>query len=52
MDHVARGELSGAFVPGLDLDVLLDAESLALNGRLIDADVRVGRGSRAAGRNP
>jgi hypothetical protein len=46
VDHVARGELSGAFVPGLDLDVLLDAEVLKLDGKVIDADVRVGRGSR------
>lgn len=43
---MARGDLSGAFVPGLDLDVLLDAESRALNGKFIDADVRIGRGSR------
>ena len=43
---VARGELSGAFMPGLDLDVLLDAEVLKLDGKVIDADVRVGRGSR------
>jgi Transposase DDE domain len=46
VDHVARGELSGAFMPGLDLDVLLDAEVLKLDGKVIDADVRVGRGSR------
>jgi hypothetical protein len=46
VDHVARGELSSAFVPGLDLDLLLHAEVLKLDGKVIDADVRVGRGSR------
>jgi hypothetical protein len=46
VDHVAHGELSDAFVPGLALDVLLDAEVLKLDRKVIDADVRVGRGSR------
>ncbi len=46
VDHVARGTLRSTLLPGLDLDVLLDAEILALDGKVIDADVRVGRGSR------
>jgi hypothetical protein len=46
IDHVARGSLNATFAPGSDLDLLLDSEVLALDGKIIDADVRVGSGSR------
>jgi len=46
VDHVARGSLNAAFTLGSDLDLLLGAEILKLDGKVIDADVRVGRGSR------
>jgi IS4 transposase len=36
----------GVLLPGLDLDLLLDFEILALDGKVIDADVRVGSGPR------
>ncbi len=43
VDHIARGEVTRTFFPGTDLDVLLEDETLKLNGRAIDADVRVGK---------
>lgn len=46
VDHVARGALKATFTPGSDLDLLLDAEVLALDGKIIDADVRVGSGKQ------
>lgn len=46
VDHVARGTLRGTLFPGLDLDLLIDSETLLLDGKVIDADVRVGRDSR------
>src|SRR5262245_16532224 len=42
IDAVARGHVTPEFFPGTDLDVLLKEESLVLDGRAIDADVRVG----------
>jgi hypothetical protein len=42
VQHIARGELTGTFFPGTDLDVLLGSGTLALNGKAIDADVLVG----------
>jgi hypothetical protein len=46
VDHVARGTLRQTFAPGTDLDLLIDAETLVLDGKVIDADVRVGCGAR------
>jgi hypothetical protein len=46
VDHVARSSVRGVLLPGLDLDLLLDFEILALDGKVIDADVRVGSGPR------
>jgi putative transposase len=43
VDAIARGRVTQEFCPGTDLDVLLEEEVLALDGRAIDADVRVGR---------
>jgi Transposase DDE domain len=43
VDSIARGRVTQEFCPGTDLDVLLEEEILALDGRAIDADVRVGR---------
>jgi putative transposase len=45
VDHVARGEVARVFMPGTDFDALLKSDSLLLNGKAIDADVRVGSGS-------
>jgi putative transposase len=42
VDAVARGQITPEFFPGTDLDVLLKDEILVLDGRAIDADVRVG----------
>jgi DDE family transposase len=42
VDDIARGQVTQAFVPGPDLEVLLEEETLVLDGRAIDADVQVG----------
>jgi putative transposase len=42
VDSIARGRVTQEFCPGTDLDVLLEEEILQLDGRAIDADVRVG----------
>jgi putative transposase len=42
VDYIARGQVTQAFFPGTDLDVLLADETLVLDGRAIDADVHVG----------
>jgi len=42
VDSIARGHVTQEFCSGTDLDVLLDEEILQLDGRAIDADVRVG----------
>jgi hypothetical protein len=40
--QVVRGTLTKTFVPGTDLDVLLDDEVLLLDGKVIDVDVALG----------
>jgi hypothetical protein len=45
VDHIARGEVTRTFLPGSDLDALIEDETLRLDGRAVDADVRVGSGS-------
>jgi hypothetical protein len=47
VDYVARGQVTQEFFPGTDLDALLEQEILRLDGRVIDADVHVGRGIHA-----
>jgi putative transposase len=47
VDYIARGQVTQEFFPGTDLDVLLEQEILVLDGRVIDADVHIGRGSHA-----
>src|SRR5262245_8267283 len=42
VDAVARGQVAPECCPGTALDVLLKEELLVLDGRAIDADVRVG----------
>jgi hypothetical protein len=42
VNPIARGQVTQEFFPGADLDALLDGHILALDGRTIDADVRVG----------
>jgi hypothetical protein len=46
VDHIARGQVTQEFFPGTDFDALLADETLALDGRTIDADVHVGRGKK------
>ena len=41
---IARGEVAKMFFVGSDLDVLLEQETLPLNGNPIDATVRIGTG--------
>ena len=47
VDYIARGQVTQEFFPGTDLDALLEQETLVLDGRVIDADVHMGRGSQA-----
>jgi putative transposase len=47
VDYVARGQVTPEFLPGTDLDALLEQEIRHRDGRLIDADVHVGRGIHA-----
>jgi hypothetical protein len=47
VDPIARGQVTQAFRPGTDLVALLEQEILHLDGRVIDTDVQVGRGSQA-----
>jgi len=42
VDYIARGQVTGEFFPGTDLDALLEDDTLVLDGRAIDADVHVG----------
>ena len=42
VDYLARGQVTQEFFPGTDLDALLEAETLVLDGRAIDADVHMG----------
>jgi hypothetical protein len=42
VDSIARGQVTQEFFPGTDLDALLEAETLVLDGRAIDADVHMG----------
>lgn len=44
VEYVARGHVQNTFFPGTDLDAMLRQETLALDGRAIDADVTLGRG--------
>jgi putative transposase len=42
VDSIVRGQVTGEFFPGTDLDALIEEEILVLDGRAIDADVRIG----------
>lgn len=42
MDRIHRGEVTGTFFPGTDLDALLEAGTLVLDGRVVDAGVTLG----------
>ena len=42
VDVIARGTVNGTFFEGSDLDGLIDSGTLVLDGKAIDADVRVG----------
>jgi hypothetical protein len=46
VDDVARGQVTQEFFPETDFDALLEAETLLLDGRAIDADVHVGTGKK------
>jgi Transposase DDE domain len=41
VEHIARGQVTQEFLPGSDLNTLLDGHIFTLNGRATDADVRV-----------
>jgi putative transposase len=47
VDYVARGQVTPEFFPGTDLDALLEADLLLLDGKALDADVHVGKGKDA-----
>ena len=47
VDAIAAGDLRRTFVPGTDLDLLLDDEVLVLSGKCIDADVTLAPGLTA-----
>jgi Transposase DDE domain len=47
VDYIARGQVTQEFFPGTDLDALLEDATLVLDGRAVDADVHVGRGTQA-----
>jgi hypothetical protein len=47
VDDLARGLVTQAFFAGTDFDALLEQEPLLLNGRVVDADVRVRKGKAA-----
>jgi hypothetical protein len=47
VEHLARGEVTGLLFRGTDFDALLDSETIALRGRVVDADVTLGAGARA-----
>jgi putative transposase len=47
VDCLARGEVNRLFLKGTDLDALLENETIVLKGRVVDADVTIGKGSRA-----
>jgi hypothetical protein len=42
VEYIARGQVTREFFPGTELDALLAEDILRLDGRAIDADVRVG----------
>jgi hypothetical protein len=42
VDRIHRGEVTSTFLPGTDLDALLEADTLLLDGRVIDATVTLG----------
>jgi hypothetical protein len=44
---VARGQVTPDFFPGTDLDALLEADLLRLDGKALDADGHVGTGKEA-----
>ena len=44
VDVIARGKVNGTFFRGSDLDGLIESGTLCLDGKAIDADVRVGQG--------
>jgi hypothetical protein len=45
VEYIARGQVTREFFPGTHLDALRAEDSLRLDGRAIDADVRVGGGT-------
>jgi len=46
VDRITRGQVAGTFFPGTDLDALIDDDVLVLGGRVIDAQVTIGRGAQ------
>jgi hypothetical protein len=50
VDYLARGQVTQECLPGADVDALLEAATLVLDGHAIDADVPIGRGRHAVPR--
>ena len=46
VDRLVRGAITNAVVDGDDFDVLLEQDVVRLDGRTVDADVTLGRGSQ------
>lgn len=44
---ISRGDVAKEFFPGTDLDVLIDKNIIVLNGKCVNANVTIGRGTRA-----
>jgi DDE family transposase len=42
VERIHRGEVTATFLPGTDLDALIDAGTLSLDGRIVDATVTLG----------
>ena len=45
--RIHRGEVNAEFLPGTDLDVLIEQDILLLDGRCVDATVGIGQGAGA-----
>ena len=47
VECIRRGEIRGTLFAGTDLDALLDAQTIVLEGRVVDAEVSIGPPGRA-----
>lgn len=49
VQHIARGTVTSTFLAGTDLDALLEAETILLDGKVVDCNVTFGRGAGEVG---